>query len=83
MNGYQISLSVLTTDRSDQVLTKACKQINLPSEYVNYFSLFLIKKEENNVDIVILRKLQDFESPYISHKSIQDNNRIVIRKRCV
>lgn len=81
MNGYQISLGVLTTDRSDQVLSKACKQINLPPEYINYFSLFLIKKEENNVDITILRKLQDFESPYISHKSIQDSNRVVIRKR--
>lgn len=81
MNGYQISLNVFTTDRSDQVLAKACKQINLPPEYINYFSLFLIKKEENNVDVVILRKLQDFESPYISHKSIQDTNKIVIRKR--
>lgn len=81
MNGFQISLNVLTTDRTEQVLAKACKQINLPSEYINYFSLFLIKKEENSVDIVILRKLQDFESPYISHKSIRDTNRVVIRKR--
>ncbi|XP_067008355.2 sorting nexin-17 [Anabrus simplex] len=79
MNGYRISLKVLTTERSDQVLEKVCQQINLPSEYVYYFSLFLIKKEEDG-DITILRKLQDFESPYISQKSIQGVHRVVLRK---
>jgi hypothetical protein len=29
------------------VLQKACDQLNLPSEYVYYFSLFLIKREED------------------------------------
>lgn len=80
MNNYQISLRVLSTDRTEQVLAKACKHINLPLEFISYFALFLIKKEETG-DIVILRKLQDFESPYISYKSIRDSNRIVIRKR--
>ncbi|GJQ68174.1 hypothetical protein Trydic_g10737 [Trypoxylus dichotomus] len=79
MNNYQISLRVLSTDRTEQVLAKACKHINLPLEYTSYFALFLIKKEENG-DIVILRKLQDFESPYISYKSVHESNRIVIRK---
>lgn len=79
MNGYQISLNVFTTDKSEQVLIKACKQINLPQEYVHYFSLFLLKKEENG-DITVFRKLQDFESPYISHKSIQEQNKVVLRK---
>ncbi|KRT81934.1 FERM domain containing protein [Oryctes borbonicus] len=79
MNNYQISLRVLSTDRTEQVLAKACKHINLPEEYTSYFALFLIKKEETG-DIVILRKLQDFESPYISYKSVRDSNRIVLRK---
>lgn len=81
MNGSKITLDVLLKDHSDQVLGKACRQINLPPEYVGYFALFLIKKEENNADEVILRKLQDFESPYISHRSVTEPNRIVIRKR--
>lgn len=79
MNSLQISLSVFTTDKSEQVLINACQQINLPQEYVHYFSLFLLKKEDNG-DVTILRKLQDFESPYISHKSIQDVNKVVLRK---
>lgn len=79
MNGYRILLKVLTTERSDQVLEKVCQQINLPSEYVYYFSLFLIKREDDG-DITVLRKLQDFESPYISQKSIQGIHRLVLRK---
>lgn len=79
MNGYKVLLSVMTTERSDQVLEKACDKLSLPSEYVYYFSLFLIKREEDG-DITILRKLQDFESPYISQKSIQGVHRVVLRK---
>lgn len=81
MNGGKINVDVLTTDCSQRVLAKACRQINLPNEYVGYFALYLIKKEENNADAVMLKKLQDFESPYISHKSMPDPNRMVIRKR--
>lgn len=80
MNNYQIPLLVLTTDRTEQVLTKACKHLNLVLEYMHYFALFLIKKD-NNGDITIIRKLQDFESPYISYKSVRKANRIVLRKR--
>lgn len=79
MNNYLISIRILSTDRTEQVLAKACRQINLPLEYNSYFALFLIRKEENG-EITILRKLQDFESPYISHKSAHDHKRIVIRK---
>lgn len=80
MNNYQIPLLVLTTDRTEQVLYKACKQINLPTDLIRYFSLYLIKKD-NNSELTIIRKLQDFESPYISLKTVQEANRIVIRKR--
>ncbi|KAK4871522.1 hypothetical protein RN001_015646 [Aquatica leii] len=78
MNNFQIIVRVLSTDRTEQVLLKVCKQIQLPLEYVRYFSLFLIKKEENG-DLTILRKLQDFESPYISHKTMQQFQKIVLR----
>lgn len=79
MNGYKIVLKVLTTERSDQVLEKVCQQIHLPSIYVYYFSLFLIRKEFDG-DITILRKLQDFESPYLSQKSIHGTTQVVLRK---
>lgn len=79
MNGFKITLKILSTERSDQVLEKVCQNIHLSSEFVYYFSLFLIKREDDG-DLTVLRKLQDFESPYISQKSIQGTPRVVLRK---
>lgn len=79
MNGYRITINARTNERSEQILEKVCCQINLPTTYMYYFALFLIRREDNG-DIIIVRKLQDFESPYISQKSIQGINRIVLRK---
>jgi sorting nexin-17 len=79
-NNYQIPITVSTFDRTEQVLAKVCKQINLPLEYMQYFSLYLIKKDSKE-ELVILRKLLDFESPYMTHKTVRDANKIVIRKR--
>ncbi|KYB29604.1 sorting nexin-17 [Tribolium castaneum] len=78
-NNYQIPLTVSTFDRTEQVLIKVFKQINLPLQYLQYFSLYLIKKD-NNGDVVVLRKLLSFESPYMTHKTVRDSNKIVIRK---
>lgn len=79
MNGYQISVSVLTTERSHQVLEKVCRQISLPDAYVYYFYLFLVRDEDNG-NITIIRKLQDFESPFISQRSLGGAHKIVLRK---
>uniref|UniRef100_A0A0K8TSY8 Putative sorting nexin n=1 Tax=Tabanus bromius TaxID=304241 RepID=A0A0K8TSY8_TABBR len=78
MNGYRISVDCYTTDCSTKVLEKACQNIDLPNEYTYYFSLFLMRTE-NDGGISLLRKLMDFESPYISQRLI-DDCKIVIRK---
>lgn len=64
------------------MLAKACRHINIPDELVGYFALFLIRKEDAGrpSDAVILRKLQDFESPYISQRAMREPTRVVIRK---
>lgn len=79
-NNYPIPITVFTFDRTREVLAKVFKQINLPLEYIQYFSLYLIKND-NSGDLIILRKLLDFESPYMTHKTVREANRIVIRKR--
>nr|CAD7603277.1 unnamed protein product [Timema genevievae] len=81
--------AVQTVECGARPMQKVCQQINLPVVYVYYFSLFLIKREEDGsiTDllcclsyVVVLRKLQDFESPYISQKSIKGVNRVTLRK---
>lgn len=79
MNGYQISVNCYTTDCTSKVLEKVAKNIDLPMDYVNYFSLYLMRTEKNG-DIVLIRKLIDFEAPYITQKKL-DGCQIVVRKK--
>lgn len=80
MNNYQIKIRICTFDCTEKVLTKALKHVNLPIEYMQYFSLYLIKID-NTSDIVVLRKLLDFESPYMTQQVIRSATRIIIRKK--
>uniref|UniRef100_A0A336ML37 CSON003364 protein n=1 Tax=Culicoides sonorensis TaxID=179676 RepID=A0A336ML37_CULSO len=78
LNGYRISVNAYTTECSTKVLEKACSLIDLPNEYIYYFSLFLMRKE-NDGGITLIRKLMNFEAPYISQR-LADDCKIVIRK---
>lgn len=79
LNGYRISVSCYTTDCSSKVLEKACHQIDLPKDFIYYFSLFLMRKE-NDGGITLTRKLMDFEAPFISQRMVEEC-KIVIRKK--
>jgi len=69
MNEHKVSVMILTVEQTDAVLEQVCKELNIPDELVYCFSLFLIRRDEDG-DITIVRKLQDFESPYISQKAL-------------
>lgn len=81
MNGYLISVNCYTTECTSKVLEKAAKIIDLPAEYTHYFALYLMRKEKDG-GITLVRKLMDFESPYITQRKLEDC-KVVIRKRCV
>ncbi|XP_052225977.1 sorting nexin-17-like isoform X2 [Dreissena polymorpha] len=82
MNGHKISIGVVSTDQTEDVLESVASQIDLPEDFVYYFGLYLVCKEASDGEMTIVRKLQDFESPYISLKSAtkQGVHRIVLRK---
>ncbi|KAK7502934.1 hypothetical protein BaRGS_00005883 [Batillaria attramentaria] len=81
MNGHKITVSITSTDQTDDVLEAVASQIEIPDDFVYYFGLYLVKKEDQG-DNSIVRKLQDFESPYISLRTANTEgvNRIVLRK---
>lgn len=54
-------------DCSSKVLEKTCQCLDLSKENTYYFGLFLIKKE-NDGGVTLVRKLMDFEAPYISQR---------------
>lgn len=79
MNGNKVTIEISTTNQTDDVLEIAMKKIGLTEKFYYYFALYLVQKEENG-GISIVRKLQDFESPYLSLKSVTQPHRIIIRK---
>lgn len=88
MNEHKISVNILTIEQTDVVLEQVCTELNIPEDLIYCFSLFLIRRDEDG-DITVVRKLQDFESPYISQKALTstesvDNSsgplKIVMRK---
>lgn len=79
MNGYRIPVTCYTTDYTSKVLEKAARNIDLAPEFVEYFTLYLMRTEQNG-ETTLIRRLMDFEAPYITQR-ILDDCQIVIRKR--
>ncbi|ROT74937.1 Sorting nexin-17 [Penaeus vannamei] len=77
-NGFLVSAQNETQRAGGSQDEKVCSHIHLPNELVYYFALFLVKKEEN--DLIVVKRLQDFESPYISQRCVKGMHRIVLRK---
>ncbi|TGZ57505.1 Uncharacterized protein DBV15_02289 [Temnothorax longispinosus] len=81
MNGSKISLNISPGEHSGEILKKVYKHINLAEKYFFHFALFIVIQDELSGSIKILRKLQEFESPFITHKYMSSTgSRIVLRK---
>ncbi|XP_014214443.1 sorting nexin-17 [Copidosoma floridanum] len=79
MDGTKINFDVSVTENSAQLLKKSCKQIGLDDNLYLYFSLFVVYQDKEN--FIVLRKLQDFESPIITLSNMRKiGTRIVIGK---
>lgn len=78
MNGFCIEVNCYTTECTYKVLEKVCADIELLKDYTYFFGLYLMRKE-NDGNITLMKKLMDFESPYISQRLITDC-KIVLRK---
>ncbi|XP_057308627.1 sorting nexin-17-like isoform X2 [Hydractinia symbiolongicarpus] len=79
MNGNKVTICVSSIDQTDDVLETAMKKIGLAEKYFYYFALFLVERGSDG-GINVVRKLQDFESPYLSLEAVDTPHRIVIRK---
>ncbi|XP_023949150.1 sorting nexin-17 [Bicyclus anynana] len=80
MNGYRIPLSVSSTDSSSTVLDIACNYVNLSKDFTKYFSLYLFNWSCAKDGQPSMKKLEDYESPYISQKYVRPEDKIVLRK---
>lgn len=89
MNEHRIGVSVQSVAQTDTVLEQVCNQLTVPEQMHHCFALFLIRRDPDG-DVTVVRKLQDFESPFISLKTVsnlelEENTgplKIVLRKSC-
>uniref|UniRef100_A0A8C1C2E2 Sorting nexin-17 n=1 Tax=Cyprinus carpio carpio TaxID=630221 RepID=A0A8C1C2E2_CYPCA len=79
-NGQKVKVNILTSDQTEDVLEAVASKLDLPDELVGYFSLFLVQ-ERGDGGCTYVRKLQEFELPYVSITSLHSSDyRIVLRK---
>uniref|UniRef100_A0A1A9WKD0 PX domain-containing protein n=1 Tax=Glossina brevipalpis TaxID=37001 RepID=A0A1A9WKD0_9MUSC len=64
-NNYHMRIECRISDNATTLLKKTSEILYLPTKMVHCFCLFLVRKENNDA-LVLLRKLMDFESPFIS-----------------
>lgn len=81
VNGHEVTVNIKSMDKTNDVLECVASKIGLPLQFLYYFGLYLVCKDPN-ADFTIVRKLQEFESPFISLKSLSSSGMhwITVRK---
>ncbi|RMZ97406.1 sorting nexin-17-like [Brachionus plicatilis] len=81
MNYQKVVVNIKSHDQTENVLEKIMDELGLEKNNVYYFGIYLVKKDEVD-SIKIVRKIQDFESPYISLQNANksEKHRLIIRK---
>ncbi|XP_032614369.1 sorting nexin-31 isoform X1 [Hylobates moloch] len=79
-NEQSIKIEIITSDTTERVLEVVSHKIGLCRELLGYFSLFLIRfGKEGKLSVV--KKLADFELPYVSLGSSEvENCKVGLRK---
>ncbi|KAJ3606490.1 hypothetical protein NHX12_026011 [Muraenolepis orangiensis] len=80
-NGQKVTVNILTSDQTEDVLEAVASKLDLPDDLVGYFSLFLVRESVDG-GLTFVRKLQEFELPFVSITSLRSTEfHILLRKR--
>ncbi|ODM99979.1 Sorting nexin-17 [Orchesella cincta] len=75
-NGHQMTVDVWNNAPTTVLFKLVSQECKLPDDMAEHFGLYIFRKEPDGYWIV-LRKLNEYESPYISIKWLDDSHRIV------
>ncbi|XP_078396156.1 sorting nexin-31-like isoform X1 [Cetorhinus maximus] len=79
-DGKRLQVDTHTSHSADRMLEIAAQKVELSRQFLEHFALYLVC-ELSNGGYSVLKKLNEFELPYVSLRSLQDENcRIMIRK---
>ncbi|XP_061460448.1 sorting nexin-31 isoform X4 [Rhineura floridana] len=69
-DGRYLRIDIQTSDTAERVLEVVSYKIELSRELIGYFSLFLF--QDHNGELSVLKKLAEFELPYVSLWSMKE-----------
>ncbi|XP_042302953.1 LOW QUALITY PROTEIN: sorting nexin-17 [Sceloporus undulatus] len=79
-NGQKVKVNILTSDQTEDVLEAVATKLDLPEDLIGYFHLFLVREATDGA-FSFVRKLQEFELPYVSVTSLRNPEyKILLRK---
>jgi len=78
-NGHRLTFDILNNESTSSLLTMVADELKLRSDWIQYFSIFMFRRNSNGTWNV-LRKLGDYESPYVSLSWKTSDYRLVLRK---
>ncbi|KAG8193259.1 hypothetical protein JTE90_027003 [Oedothorax gibbosus] len=78
MNWHKVTVRVTSLARTSTVMEAVSKSLKLDEKYVWYFCIYLVSKTNNELHVE--RRLQDFESAYLSLQAAGNNHYLVVRK---
>ncbi|XP_047697857.1 sorting nexin-31 isoform X3 [Prionailurus viverrinus] len=79
-DGRNIQIEILTSDTAERVLEVVSHKTGLCQELLGYFGLFLIRFRKEG-KLSVMKKLADFELPYVSLRSAgMENCKVGLRK---
>ncbi|XP_019323524.2 sorting nexin-31 isoform X3 [Panthera pardus] len=79
-DGRNIQIEILTSDTAERVLEVVSHKIGMCQELLGYFGLFLIRFRKEG-KLSVMKKLADFELPYVSLRSAgMENCKVGLRK---
>ncbi|KAM4865411.1 sorting nexin-31 [Thomomys bottae] len=72
-DGRSMKVDILTSDTAERILEVVSHRLGLYQELIGYFGLFLLQFHKNGKHSVV-KKLADFELPYVSLQSSEVEN---------
>ncbi|CAD6996882.1 sorting nexin-17 [Ceratitis capitata] len=76
-NDLTIQVNCHIGDNASSVLRTVCECVQLPTQFMQHFCLYLVRREDSDIiqnKLVLLRRLMDFESPYLSRLWAQEKS---------
>ncbi|XP_017005773.2 sorting nexin-17 [Drosophila takahashii] len=67
----RILVSCSVQQNASALLKSVCRDLQLPEELVRFFCLFLVRRPRKSDELHLVRRLMDFESPYITRLRVQ------------